>query len=151
MADYEDIMTESWDDIPTDKLLPVGSYRLRCTNVSYVKAKAVDANDAFLFIYSVVSSEADVDQDELDLLGDYDLTEKKVFFRAWVESAADFDAVRKHMKKHGIDPSGRTVKETIDELKGTEVIAYLDLRTFTNNLGETVQENSPKQFAPTDD
>ncbi len=148
---YEDIMEQSWDDIPTDKLIPIGSYRLKGTNMAFVKAKSADANDAFLFVYSVMEAEADVDPDELALLGDYDLSAKKVFFRAWLESAADYDNVRKHLKKHGIDPGGRTVKESAEAFKGTEVIAYLEHRTFENNIGETVQENSPKQFAPTED
>ena len=151
LDDYESILDASWDEIPTDKLLPVGSYRLRGQNLSIMKARSADQNDVFLFVYTVREALDDVDQDELEALGDYDLESKKIFQKFWVDTGADFDAVRKHLKKHGIDTTGRSIKETAEAFKGTEVIAYLGVKTYENKVGDTVQDNEPSQFAPVDD
>lgn len=148
MADFEDILNQSWDEIPTAKTLPDGSYRLRGRNASYQPAKSAEQNPSVLFVYTVKEPMDDVDADELKKLGgDYDFATNRIFFRMWVEDATDWDNVRKHLAKHGIETAGRAVNESLKAFKGTEVNAYLKQRTFTNNAGEQQIDNNPTQFA----
>jgi hypothetical protein len=149
--DYVDILNKSWDDIPEPKMVPVGSFRLKGVNAKYMEAKDGDKNDALLFVYAPMEPQADVDPEELEELGDYDISQNRVFARFWLETANDWDGVRRHLAKHGIESGGRTIKETLAAFKGSEVIAYLDHRTFVNSVGETQIESDPKQFAPVDD
>jgi hypothetical protein len=151
MPDYEDILNRSWDDIPEPKVVPVGTWRLKGENATWINAKAADQNDRILFVYSLMEPLSDVDEDDLTALGDYDYTQNRVFAAFFMETAKDYDAVRKHMRKHGIDCTGRSMKDTLGAIKGTEVLAYLDTKTFTNSVGDVENDNDPKQFAPVDD
>ena len=147
---YEDLMERSWDEIPEAMVVPVGTYRLRGIRAKFMPAKG-DKNDCFLFVYAPKEAWNDVDADELAALGDYDITQNRCYARLWVETAKDWDNVRNHLKKHGVDPAGRSIKESLTAFEGTEVIAWLDQRSYTNSVGENETENDPKQFAPTDD
>lgn len=149
---YADILNRSWDEIPETQVLPGGSYLLKALRATYIGAKAADQNDCILFIYSPHQALDDVDTDELAALNqegkeEYDISGNRIFARFWLETGADWDKVRKHMSKHGVDTAGRSIKQTLEAMKGTEVYAYLGSRTFTDNMGEVRQENTPENFA----
>lgn len=145
---YEDLADMGWDDIPEPKLLPVGSWRLKARNATYKEGKG-DSNPYFMFVYVPSAPLDDVDADKLIELGaDYDVSNNRIFHRMWVETASDFDAVRKHLAKHGIELEGKSVKETLAAFKGTEVIGAIGIKVFTDRSNEERQENVVEAFAP---
>lgn len=150
-SEYADILKKSWDDIPKPMLLPNGSWRLRARNAKYVPAKAVDQNPYALFVYAPMEPLTDVDEDAVAELGEYDPAQNRIFNRIWLETAADWDGLRNHIRKHGVDTSGRSPEETLAAIKGTEIIAFLDRETYTDGAGESKEQNVAKNFAPVDD
>lgn len=148
---YEDILERSWDEIPSNVVLPVGSYRLKASGANYIKPKSAEQNPQILFTYTVKEPLEDVDPEEIAQLSSEDITGKKVFHKVWLETGADWDSVRKHMSLLGIAIEGRTLKESFKDVKGHEVIAYLGVKTFKTRSGETVTDNQPEQFAAVED
>ncbi len=152
MSDYEDILNRSWDEIPEPQLLPVGSWRLKNRGASFMEAKSADQNDRVMFIYTAMEPLQDVDADAIAELGDYDIGQNKLFFTIWIEGYNDWDAVRKHIAKHNIEVvPGETPLETFKRMKGSEVISWLDQRSFVATSGDTVETNDPTQFAKVED
>lgn len=152
MADetYESILTKSWDDIPEPELLPVGSYLLRCRNATYRPAKG-DMSAQVLFVYNPKEAMDDVDQDELTDLGEYDITQNRLFATFWVEDNVDWAKVRTHIQKHGVDPAGQSIGESLKAMTATEIISYVRTENYENKQGETVTKNTPTQFVSVDD
>lgn len=145
---YDDLMNMSWDEIPDTKVLPVGTWRLRGKSVSYKEAKDGDSNPYFMFVYTPQEPGEDVDADDLMELGaDYVLSNNKVFFRMWVEGPSDMKAVMRHLAKHGIDVESGNIGDSLKAFKGTEVMAELTQRTFTDNSGDERVENDAQKFA----
>lgn len=151
MPDYENILKESWDNIPVPVTLPVGTWRLKGQNATYMPAKSSDQNPICLFVYAPMEPLDDVDEDTLAELGEYDFSSNRVFQRFWMETGRDWDDVRKHLHKHGIDTTGRTIEDSLKMFKGTEIFAWLDVRTYTDAAGEEKVDNSPSNFAAVDD
>lgn len=151
--DYESILDRSWDELPESKILPVGFWRLRGMNAVFQKPRSENQNPSILFVYSATEPSDDVDADALEELGEgYDWTQNRVYARFWIETAKDWDAVRKHLIKHGCDLTGRNVRDTLkNDFKGREIMSYLDVRSYEDSVGETVWDNDPKQFQSTDD
>ncbi len=148
---YESILDKQWDDIQKPEVLPVGSWLLQGRNAVHQPAKSADGNERILFVYSVKEPMDDVDEDALEALGaDYDYTENRVFASFWLETGRDLDAVRNHLGKHGVDTKGQSIKESLVAFKGTQVVSYLDQKTYDNAAGETVQDNNPTSFAALD-
>lgn len=147
---YSDIMKQQWADIPEPQLLPVGSWRLRLRNASFVPAKEEGQNSKFLFFYVPQEPMDDVDETALAALGEgYDIAENDVVHTIWVERKRDFDKVRKHLAKHGIEVSDdESIESTLTRARNAEVIAYVNQRSFQTKNGETVNENTPTQFVP---
>jgi len=152
--DYEDLLERTRAETPTLKLLPVGSYRLKHSgNAKFVTAKDSDKNDSVMFVYSVMEPLEDVDAEELNALGDYDISMNKLFFRVWIESETDWANFWSHVDKHGemgLGPEA-TRKEAMAAMKGSEIIAWLEQRTFQNKAGDMVDTNDPVNFAPVAD
>lgn len=157
MADtYEDLLDRQWSDIPEIALLPVGSWTLRGSNVHHQKARSEDGKDKLLFFYSAQTPMDDVDEGELDKLADdYDYAQNQIVATFWLENglkpSRDMDTVRKHLKKHGIDLGDLSLKESFEEFNGSEVVAYVDTHTYTNNAGDQITNNSLSAFSPVDD
>lgn len=145
-ADYSDILTKSWDEIPEPKTLPNGSYRLKGRNASFLPAKDDNSNPRILFFYSVKEPMDDVDQDALDALGpDYDMEENDVVATFWLQKSKDYANVKAHLKLHGVDVSGN-IQDSLKAFKGSEVNAFLTSETFTNAQGQLVEQNKPTAF-----
>lgn len=148
ISTYEDILNESWDNIPQPLPLPVGSYLLVGRNATYQPAKAADKSDAVLFVYGVKEAMEDVDQDQLDELGDdYDLGNNTIFHRIYVETSVDWDRVREHLSKHGVEPKG-SIGESLKAFKNTNVVGFLSQRSYTTNAGEAKVDNNVTAFVP---
>lgn len=146
---YEDILNQSWGDVPEPKTLPNGSWRLKGKSAQFRAPKGQVPATA-MFIYQAVEPMDDVDEDALRALGEnYDYATKPIFFTIWLETGADFDAVRKHLAKHGVDVSTNAgIKESLKAFRGKEIVALLDKRTFVNAAGEEKDENTASQFTP---
>ncbi len=152
--DYESMLERTRAETPTLELLPVGSYRLKHSGkAKFNAAKDSDKNDSVMFIYSAMEALEDVDADALAALGDYDISQNKLFFRVWIESEVDWANFWSHVDKHGdlgLGPDA-TRKEAMEALKGAEIIAWLDQRTFQNKAGDMVDTNDPANFAAVED
>lgn len=147
---WDDLRKRGFDELPRDVLLPVGSYLLRGRGAKYNPARG-DANPTISFAYGVREPMDDVDDKELQkALGpNGDVSSKRVFYRIWLETGADWDAVRNHLAKHGVKayPTAEGgLEKSLEAFKGTEAVAYLDHRNYTNKAGELVTENNPTQF-----
>lgn len=150
-GEYAEILDRSWDEIPAVQNLPVGTWRLRGRNMTF-RAGEGDNSDQYIMVYVPKEPLDDVDEAALEELGaDYDVENNRIFYRVWVETSADLDKLRDHLAKHGIETKGKTIRQTMEAFKGTEVFAYLDLRTYTNKSGEVVSTNDPSSFAPVED
>lgn len=144
---YTDILNRSWDDIPEAKLLPVGTWLLRGNNVGVFPPKEEGQATRVAFFYQAKEPMDDVREDELAALGeDYSYSENDVVKQFFINRNKDWDSVRKHLELHGIDSKGKTQIETFKEFKGTEVLSFVDTKTFTSNTGETRTENNPTSF-----
>lgn len=147
MSDYAEIAALSWENIPEPKVLPAGSYLLRGKNATYQPSKDADKSPSFLFVYGVKEPMDDVPAEDLEALGDgYDVENNQIFHRIWVETAVDFDKVRKHLELHGIEVKG-SIPDTLKKFKGTQVVAYLKQRNFTDKSGANRVDNNAEQFA----
>lgn len=152
MSEFEGIMKRSWDDVPTELLIPQGTWVLRGENALVQPRKDEPSQvGSFLFIYSPSEPTADVDQDELDKLGEYDYSENRIFVKFWINGAGDWDNVRRHLAKHGIDLKGRSVEEACAMVKGSIILAYLGVDTYVDIVGESQEKNVATAFAPVDD
>lgn len=146
MNDYADILSRSVGEIPVVKPLPVGSWLLRARSASYQPPRKQDGNASVLVVYTPKEPMEDVDDSALSELGDdYDYASNRVFYRAWIETDADWDKVRNLARKHGFEPKG-TIKDMLEGFKGQEVIAHLNQNAFTDAAGEAKIENVPTSF-----
>lgn len=148
MADsYKEITKRQWDEIPIPQVLPLGSYLLKLRGVSYRPARSDDSSPMVSFGYNVVEPMSDVEETELAKLGeDYDYAINKVYATFWVDDDGDWQKVRKHLVKHGIDTKGMTLQESFKAARGAVVVAYLEERTYTDNNNNEVTENTPTNF-----
>jgi hypothetical protein len=151
MSDYLDIAATSWDEIPEVQTLPAGTFLLKARSAKYNEPKEEGKNGSVLIVYTPKMAMDDVDDDALAALAqdgqEYDLANNTIFHRIWIERQSDWKNVQKHIEKHGIAPKG-SIQDGLNALKGTEVLAYLSSRTFTDGAGETKEENVASQFAP---
>jgi hypothetical protein len=151
MSDYLDIAQTSWDEIPEVQTLPNGTYRLKARSASFKEPKEEGKNGSVLIVYTPTMAMDDVDEDQLAELAkdgnEYDLANNTIFHRIWIERPTDWKTVQKHIAKHGVDLKNKSLQEGLEALKGSEVLAYLSSRTFTDGAGETKEENVASQFA----
>lgn len=152
MADdnsYEAILDKAWDEIPESKVLPTGSWLLKCRNAVYQPAKSADKSPSVLFVYAAKEPMDDVSDEELAELGDgYDVSDNRIFTRFWIETNRDWDSVRNHIKKHGVEVEGTSIKDSLAAVKGHEVVAVLGTRTYEDATGEMKVDNTTSMFAP---
>lgn len=148
MSDYAEIADLSWDNIQEPKPLPVGTYLLRARNAVFQPSKEADKSPVVMFVYVPKEAMEDVKSDELEALGaDYDIGENKIFARFYIEDGSSWDQVRKHLAKHGIEATGK-IEDTLKKVKGTEVLAYLEQKTFTRKDQTVGVANNATEFAP---
>ena len=97
----------------------------------------------------VIEPQDDVDADELAELGeDYDLKANQIFYKVFLSGPADYKKARQHTEKHGIDCTGKTMRETNKLLKGADILAFLEQDTFTNRAGEIDHGMKATSFSP---
>lgn len=151
MADnYEALLNRGWDEIPQPKTLPVGSWLLKARNAAYI-AGDVDQGKSprVVFFYTPKEPMNDVDSAELSALGnDYDLASNQITKTFFIESNRNWDDVRNFLNLHGVETKGKTQIESLKAFKGTEIVSYLGVKTFTDKqTGNVRVDNEPKSFA----
>ena len=146
--DYASLGHRSWKDIPEPTVLPKGSYRLRVRKASFKEAQDERSNDIALFVFSVVEPLDDVHEDDLAALGDnYDFSGNRIFVRQYLADSSDYRSLKTLLGKLGIAPDpNEEPAETLKSVKGQEIIAFLDQRTYKNNAGDNVTENTATGF-----
>lgn len=146
-TNYEDILNTLWDAIPEPEVLPGGSWLLRAKGAKYFPA-GEDTSARVMFIYGAKEPMQDVDESALKALEakNYDVSSNRIFFTVWIEDGASWQTVRNHLKKHGIDLAGKSPQQSLKEVRGKEVVAFLDTRTYQNKAGDNVTENTATNF-----
>lgn len=149
---YADLLNRQWDDLPeVAPFLPVGTWRLKGSNISYTPAdEDEDKSARVVFFYEAVDPMDDVNEGELEALGeDYDYSNNDVAKQFYINREKDWLSVRKHLELHGLDTKGMSMPDSFALFNKTKptVMAWLGTKTFTNRSGETVTQNDPSQFA----
>lgn len=149
---YEDTLNRSWDDIPEPQMLPPGSWLLRGNNVAVFPPKEEGQKTRVVFFYEAKEPMEDVQQEDLDALGDYAYSENDIVKQFWINKNKDWDAVRKHLDLHGIstkneDGTTKSQLETFKEFKGAEIVSFLTVETYTGADGMAHTQNVPTSFA----
>ncbi len=145
---YADILNRSWDSIPKPKLLPVGSWLLKGKNVAMFAPKEEGQSTRVAFFYEAREPMDDVSETELRELGDdYSYSENDIVKQFFINRNKDWDNVRRHLELHGVSTEGKSQADTFKEFQGSEAIAYLGTKTFTNAAGQTITDNDPTSFA----
>lgn len=146
---YEALLNKSWKELADYKLVPSGSWLLRGRNAVYMARKEEDeGSDKVLFFYQAKEAMDDVDAEEIAALGDYDISKNDVTVQFWASKPKDWQRIQEHLKLHGIDVDSLGPVEALKAFSGTEVIGFVDTRTYKNNAGQMVTDNTVTQFAP---
>lgn len=150
MTDYNALLKQGWENIPEKRLLPVGAWLLKCTNISYQAAKSDDGNATVMAVFIPKEAMDDVDSEALAALleGDYDLATNKLFYRVWIEDATSFNKVGKLLDDLGVDRTGKTLEESFKAAKGHEITGYVVQRQFKDKSGNVDTANDITQFSP---
>lgn len=151
--DYDDILNQTWEDVPEPQLIPNGGWLIAGSTVALVKAKEEGKPHKVLFTYKP-KQPVSVPQDLLEDMGDYDFSVNDLTFTIFVEAPSDWDKVRRHLDVHGIQLKGRIVDDKgklsfAKEFRGAEVIANVDERTYEAQDGVHVQNTLSKFQAVT--
>lgn len=149
---YTDILARGWDEIPEPKTLPANtSWRLKGRNAAWVPPKG-DVSGRVVFFYFPTEPMDDVTDAQLQALGKgYDFSNNDITKTFWIERTKDWDAVRKHLTKHGIalhDRASGGIQRSLKDFRGAEIVAVLDVRNYTTSDGEEREENIPTSFVP---
>jgi len=149
---YEDILTSSWDDIPVPQLLPGGSWELKALGATFKKAQSDDKSDQVNFTYEPTDPLSDVSDAALEELGaDYDYANNKLFAQFFVANPSDWDRVRKHIIKHGVDLTGLTLEEGLKAVRGKRINGHVSTRQYVDKNEESVTVNQVKDFVAVTD
>lgn len=146
---YEDILNRSVDELPEPKLLPAGSWVLKATGgARYVAARDENSKAQVRFFYEPVEPLSDVDDDQLEELGaDYDYGNNILSFSVWIERETDWRKVVDHVKKHGVDTEGLTVKEAMAAVKSARIVGAVTQRQYLDkNTQEQRTVNDVNKF-----
>ena len=149
---YDDILNATWDDIPVEHVLPTGGWLLRGDNAAFIRPKEEGKKAKVLFTYKAVQPTETVRAEDLEELPEgYDLSINNLQHQVFIESAADWDNVRKHLAKHGITLTGNLFDERgklafNKAFRGSEIVANLDQDNYQNDAGETIWKNKLNNF-----
>lgn len=166
MTDYSDLLTSGWAEVPEDKVLPVGHWRLENSGIFFNQGKEKEdgtrGSPRVSFRYRPVAPHGDVNKKELSGLNGYDYGQNDIYNKDtfWLSSAKDKRALVAHLQKHAgftLDESTPLVVTTEDggmdinpalrqALRGAQVDAKLDLDEYKG-----VQRNVASSFTTISD
>ena len=144
---YQDILKRGMDEVPDLKPLPTGTWLLKVLGApKFQPPKEEGRSGQVMFVFQPVEPGDDVDADEIEALGaNYDTAGNRIFHKPWVETSADWAAIRRLLVKLGADASDN-FEDAFKAVKGATVYADVGYRTYTNNAGEVVEENTASNF-----
>lgn len=150
--DYDDLVNRTWEDIPEPQLLPGGLWLNTGRNAGFMKPREEGQSAKVVFFYKPKEAIQVNEEDLAELGDDYDLSINDLTYTIYIESAADWDKVRKHMALHGVTMSGPLFDENgklalNKKFKGAEVVAEVGQRSYDNDAGETIWQNTMAKFA----
>jgi hypothetical protein len=162
VSNYEDLIQGQWDEIPTSKLWPKGSYLIEA--VANPKVQSFTGKDGkdykkLLFSYRYVEPMADVSEEALAEMGDYDFSEDALHVDLWANGKRDYDAIRLHLAAHGFEfdadtgaeAEGRSIQEVLGMVKGRRTVGLIGPRTYQDRDGKTKTVNNIFGFANPED
>lgn len=152
--DYDDILNATWEGMPTEVVLPAGAWVLRGENAAFVRPKEEGKKAKVLFSYKAVAPVEGVDTSSLP--DDYDISINNLTFTIFIETAKDWDQVRKHLAKHGVAVTGALFDERgklafNKAFRGTEVVANLEQDNYENAQHEVIWQNKLSGFQRAED
>lgn len=153
LADLEDIMSLTAEDIRAPGLYPTGPWEIR--NVGYtlsdVEDKEGNPQKKINLRYEGFAALDGVDEDAVNEGG---FEGKTLWIARWIskpaiKAAHDGTLQRfiNFVEMHGVDPSGRDLEAMCKALKGQGLLADVGTRTYTNKAGEEVTDNTVANFA----
>lgn len=140
MSGFKDLLDKKVEDTTQPPVLPTGTYRLRAISAKVKEAKDEDKNDRILFVYGVVEPQDDVDPDRIADLSEEDFEGTRLFHNQWLGDKRDEYGLRTFLEKHGLDMSGRTYPEVLENIAGAEIMAYVE-EGVDQRDGETPENN----------
>jgi hypothetical protein len=144
---YTDIANLSWNDIPDVKTLPDGSWLLKARSASFKPSTDPEKSPVVMIVFNAKEPMDDVRSEDLEGLGkDYDVSANTIFHRIYIENFSDWKRVKDVLAKMGVDTEGKSVPDSLKEVKGKEIIAALKTRNFTRADGEPGEENNITAF-----
>lgn len=149
-VDYDDILNRTWDDIPEPKLLPGGGWVVVGRTAGLVKPKEEGQSLKVLFNLKA-KSPINVPEEELAELEGYDISTNDLQHTIYIESASDWDKVRKFLTVFGVEMQGKILDENgklsfAKAFNGAEAVAEIGQRNYDNRDGETVWQNTLSKF-----
>lgn len=150
-GNYEDILAGGWEGVPEPKLLPNGSWLLALRNGSFIpKDEDNEKSKARVILFYIAETPmADVDDDKLKELGDYDFENTDLVQTFYIERAVDWARVKRHLALHQGVQFLDSIQETLKKgLKGAKVVGYLSDQTYKDKrTGKMVTKNVITEFA----
>lgn len=149
---YEDLLKQSFDELPVDKLLPGGSWHLRVRNASFLKPKTADDQAKWFVVVQGKEPMDDVDMDAVKEAfpdGDYGVSEIPITF--WLRKPSDLTKFINFMSLCGVVVerpfSVEKVNSLLKSLKNTEFLGMVGNRMRQNTDGTSEPENTVTKFA----
>lgn len=166
MTDYNDLLTSGWAEVPEEKVLPVGHWRLENTGVFFNPGKVKDdgttGSPRFSFRYRPISPHGDVNKKEQAALNGYDYSQNEIYNKDtfWLSSAKDKRVLVAHLQKHAgftldegtpLTVTGENGEQVMnpavrEALRGTQIDAVLGLDEYKG-----VERNNASSFTAISD
>lgn len=155
-GDFDSILERSADEIQPPAKAPSGPWILRCTG-TYIRKTSREDREAnpeapigqVMFYHTPYEPLEGVDP-ELVEAGDW--RGKKIVTKRNIKEPGDDFKALELARQHGVDTTGRSLKEVLTLCKGRMVQGTVSVYTYTRNKGkaneETVVENQIGNFAP---
>lgn len=154
---YDEILNRTWEEVPELQLLKTGGWLVKGRSVALIRPKDEGKSLKVLFGFKA-EQPVSVAQDLLDEMGDYDFTANDLNYTMYVETAADWDKVRKFLDIFGVEVDKK--KPIIDsatgklsfskDFQGREAIAEISERSYDNDAGQTIWQNQLSKFQKAD-
>jgi hypothetical protein len=150
--DYDDLLNRTWDDIPEPVLLPGGTWMVAGKTAALVRPK--EEGKSLKILFGLKAKEpVNVAQEELDELGDYDITINDLQHTIYIENASDWDKVRKFLAVFGVEidtkvkiVDGNGKLSFAKAFAGAEAVAEIGQRNYQDANNETVWQNNLSKF-----
>lgn len=147
---YEEILQTGWNELPDEKYLPDGSFRLKVVSGKVIPPRNENESAVAMFALEPQEAMSDVSDDALAALGeDFDLADHTLFHKIWLKKASDWHRLQSLIEKMGVDPKAyQTKEESLKACKNAQIVGYVVTKVFTDKAtGAPRQQNEVQSFA----